>query len=390
MKPFDVYPLMNVNIQNSLGSYVWDEKGRKYLDFYGGHAVISIGHSHPHFLERIKKQLDKIAFYSNSVQNSLREELAEKLGKLSGYPDYHLFLVNSGTEAIENAIKLASFKNGRTKVVSFQKGFHGRTSAAVHITDNDKISAKINKGFERFLLPWNDLEAASNIISQNDICAVVIEGVQGIGGVHVPTPEFLQHLEKLCKKNNTIFILDEIQSGYGRTAKFFAHQYANIQADLITVAKGMGNGFPIGGVLISPEFEAGHGLLGTTFGGTHLACSAGLAVVEVIEKEGLLENAGLRGEQIKKALKQFPEISELRGLGCMIGVEMPFPIRAFRKLLIEKFGVFTGSSSQANTLRILPPITVSETEVTEFISAFGECLSAFKKQPEYEPFFITK
>ncbi len=390
MKPFDVYPLMNVNIQDSLGSYVWDEKGRKYLDFYGGHAVISIGHSHPHFLERIKKQLDKIAYYSNSVQNNLREELAEKLGKLSGYPDYHLFLVNSGAEAIENAIKLASFKNGRTKVVSFQKGFHGRTSAAVHITDNDKISAKINKGFERFLLPWNDLEAASNIISQNDICAVVIEGVQGIGGIHVPTPGFLQHLEKLCKKNDTLLILDEIQSGYGRTAKFFAHQYVNIQADLITVAKGMGNGFPIGGVLISPEFEARHGLLGTTFGGTHLACSAGLAVVEVIEKEGLLENAGLRGEQIKKALKQFPEISEIRGLGCMIGVEIPFPIRAFRKLLIEKFGVFTGSSSQANTLRILPPITVSETEVTEFISAFGECLSAFKKQPEYEPFFIAK
>lgn len=390
MKPFDVYPLMNVNIQDSLGSYVWDEKGRKYLDFYGGHAVISIGHSHPHFLERIKKQLDKIAFYSNSVQNNLREELAEKLGKLSGYPDYHLFLVNSGAEAIENAIKLASFKNGRTKIISFQKGFHGRTSAAVHITDNDKISAKINKGFEQFLLPWNDFEAASKIILQNDICAVVIEGVQGIGGVHVPTPGFLQHLEKLCKKNNTIFILDEIQSGYGRTAKFFAHQYANIQADLITVAKGMGNGFPIGGVLISPEFEARHGLLGTTFGGTHLACSAGLAVVEVIEKEGLLENAGLRGEQIKKALKQFPEISEIRGLGCMIGVEMPFPIRAFRKLLIEKFGMFTGSSSQANTLRILPPITVSETEVTEFISAFGECLSAFKKQPEYEPFFIAK
>ena len=379
MKPFDVYPLMDVNIQKSLGSYVWDKNNRRYLDFYGGHAVISIGHSHPHFLERIKNQLDKTVFYSNFVQNDLREELAEKVGRLSGYPDYSLFMVNSGAEAVENALKLASFKNKRSKIVAFERGFHGRTSAAVHITDNPKIAAPINKGFERFLLPWNSIEKAKEIISKGDICAVIIEGIQGIGGIQVPTNEFLESLEKLCKENNTILILDEIQSGYGRSGQFFAHQYADIKPDLITIAKGMGNGFPIGGLLISPEFEAQYGLLGTTFGGTHLACAAGLAVVEVIEKEGLIENAKLRGEQIKTALSQFLEISEIRGMGCMIGIELPFPAKEFRKSLIEKFGVFTGSSSQANTLRLLPALSVSESEVEAFISAFGECLSTFKK-----------
>lgn len=379
MKPFDVYPLMEVNIQRSLGSYVWDQNDRRYLDFYGGHAVISIGHSHPHFLERIKAQLDKTAFYSNFVQNDLREKLADKIGKISGYSSYHLFMVNSGAEAIENALKLASFKNERSKVVAFEKGFHGRTSAAVHITDNSKISASINKGFERILLPWNNIQQAREIVAKGDICAVVIEGIQGIGGIHVPSPDFLQSLEKLCKENNTVLIIDEIQSGYGRTGKFFAHQYADIQPDLITIAKGMGNGFPIGGILISPDFEARHGLLGTTFGGTHLACAAGLAVVETIEKERLIENAKLRGEQLKSALTQFPEISEIRGIGCMIGVVLPFPVKAFRKLLIEKFGTFTGSSSEPNTLRILPPLSVSESEIEEFISAFGECLSTFKK-----------
>lgn len=378
MKSFDVYPLMDLNIQKSLGSYVWDENGRPYLDFYGGHAVISIGHSHPHFLHRIKSQLDKIAFYSNFVQNNLREELAEKIGVLSGYSSYSLFMVNSGAEAIENALKLASFKNGRSKIIAFERGFHGRTSAAVHITDNPKIVAPINRGFERLILPWNSIEKVKAEISKGDVCAVIIEGVQGIGGVQVPSPDFLSQLEKLCKENNTILILDEIQSGYGRTGKFFAHQYADIQPDLITIAKGMGNGFPVGGVLISPEFEAWHGMLGTTFGGTHLACAAALAVVEVIENEGLLENARLRGIQLREALSQFSEISELRGMGCMIGLEMPFPVKEFRKQLIKEFGVFTGSSSQPNTLRILPPLSVSETEVTEFISAFSQCLLAFK------------
>ncbi len=380
MKPFPVYPLMNINIQRGLGSYVWDQNDRKYLDFYGGHAVISIGHGHPHFVQKINKQLEKLAFYSNAVLNDLQTELAEKIGTVSGYPDYQLFMVNSGAEAIENALKLASFKNLRTKMIAFERGFHGRTSAAVHVTDNPKISAKINQGFERVILPWNDLSVVKKHLLKEDVCAVLIEGMQGVGGVHVPDPQFLKELEKLCQQTGTILILDEIQSGYGRSGKFFAHQYSDIQPDLITIAKGMGNGFPIGGVLISPDFKAQFGMLGTTFGGTHLACAAGLAVVEVMEKEALLENVIERGHQLKTELSQFKEVLEVRGMGCMIGLEMPFPVKAFRTLLVEKFGVFTGSSSQPNTLRILPPLTVSEAEVTEFIGKFKEgiveyCLS---------------
>ena len=277
MKPFDVYPLIDINIKRSLGSHVWDDKGRQYLEFYGGHAVISIGHNHPHFIARLKKQMEQVVFYSNSVQNPLRAELAEKLGTLSQKKNYQLFMVNSGAEAIENALKLASFKTGRTKMLAFQKGFHGRTSAAVHITDNSKITAKVNQGFERILLPWNATEEAIALLSKGDICAVVIEGIQGIGGIHIPDAEFLQKVEQACRQYGSILILDEIQSGYGRTGKFFAHQFAGIQPQLITVAKGMGNGFPVGGVLISPEFEAQYGLLGSTFGGTQLACAAGLA-----------------------------------------------------------------------------------------------------------------
>ena len=370
MKPFAVYPLMNVNIQRGLGSYVWDQKDKKYLDFYGGHAVISIGHGHPHFIKKVKRQLDHLAFYSNAVLNDLQVELAEKIGAISGYPDYQLFMVNSGAEAIENALKLASFKNQRTKMIAFERGFHGRTSAAVHVTDNAKISAKINQGFERVILPWNDLEMVKNHILKEDVCAVLIEGMQGVGGIHVPDPDFLKELKTLCQQTGTILILDEIQSGYGRSGKFFAHQYSEIKPDLITIAKGMGNGFPIGGVLIAPDFKAAFGMLGTTFGGTHLACAAGLAVVEVIESEGLLENATKRGNQLKNAFSQFSEVLEIRGMGCMIGLEMPFPVKPFRSLLVEKFGVFTGSSSQPNTLRILPPLTVSELEVEEFIEKF--------------------
>lgn len=380
MQPFDVYPLMNIQIQKSLGSYVWDNKGQRYLDFYGGHAVISIGHGHPHYIKRIKDQLDKVGFYSNFVQNALRTELAEKLGHLSGYPDYKLFLVNSGAEAIENALKLASFKNRRTKVISFKGGFHGRTAAAVHITDNKKIAAPVNKGFESILLPFNEIAPVRKEIAKGDVAAVVIEGIQGIGGIRVPTPEFLQNLQTICKEQNTLLIVDEIQSGYGRTGLFFAHQYAKIQPDLITVAKGMGNGFPIGGVLISPDFESKHGLLGTTFGGTQLACAAGLAVLEIIEQEELLINAIERGDQLKTALSQFSEIKEIRGRGCMIGVEMPFPIKAFRKLLIEKFNVFTGASSEPHTLRILPPLSVSYQQIEAFIHQFNHCLSTYQKQ----------
>lgn len=388
MKPFAVYPLMEVNIERSQGSFVWDDQGRRYLDFYGGHAVISIGHAHPHFLERIQSQLNKVAFYSNFVQNDLRETVAEKLGELSGYPDYALFMVNSGAEAMENALKLASFHNGRTKIVAFEQGFHGRTSAAVHITDNDKIAAPINQGFERLLLPWNNLSAAEEALAAGDVCAVVIEGVQGIGGVHVPAADFLEKLSDLCRQYGTLLILDEIQSGYGRTGKFFAHQYSNVRPDLITIAKGMGNGFPVGGVLISPAFEARYGLLGTTFGGTHLPCAAALAVLEVLEQENLLENAHLRGEQLRTALCPFPEVQEVRGMGCMIGLKMTFPVKGFRKLLIEKFGLFTGASSEAHTLRILPPLSVSADEVDTFVAAFAEGLKSYKKQTSYEPFSV--
>ncbi len=374
MKPFPVYPLMNINVQRGLGSYVWDADNRKYLDFYGGHAVISIGHGHPHFIKKVSNQLEHLAFYSNAVVNDLQIELAKKIGAISGYSDYQLFMVNSGAEAIENALKLASFKNQRTKMIAFERGFHGRTSAAVHVTDNPKISANINRGFDRVILPWDDLVTVKKHLSKGDVCAVLIEGMQGVGGVHIPDPAFLKELEILCRQTGTILILDEIQSGYGRSGKFFAHQYSGIKPDLITIAKGMGNGFPTGGVLISPDFKATFGLLGTTFGGTHLACAAGLAVVEVIEKEGLLENAIQRGDQLKTALSQFSEVLEIRGMGCMIGVEMPFPVKEFRKIFVEKFSVFTGSSSQPNTLRILPPLTVSELEVEEFIEKFGVCL----------------
>ncbi|PHI18473.1 aspartate aminotransferase family protein [Lewinellaceae bacterium SD302] len=379
MKPFAVYPLMPINIQRASGSWVWDENDRKYLDFYGGHAVISIGHSHPHFVARLKDQLDRVAFYSNSVLNPLRDQLAAKVGELSGYPDYQLFIVNSGAEAVENALKLASFHNGRSKVIAFERGFHGRTSAAVHVTDNPKIAASINRGFERVILPWNDLEAVQDQLAKEDVCALIIEGIQGIGGVHLPAPEFLRELQSLCTKHGTLLVLDEIQSGYGRSGKFFAHQYAGIRPDLITIAKGMGNGFPIGGVMISPKVEASFGLLGTTFGGTHLACAAGLAVLEVIEAERLQENILLRGKELMEGLRQFDEVVEVRGAGGMIGVELPFSAKDFRQRLVQEFGVFTGSSSQPNTLRVLPPLSIMANEVAVFLEAFGNCLSTHQQ-----------
>lgn len=378
MKPFSVYPLMDINIKRGQGSYVWDQNEQRYLDFYGGHAVISIGHGHTHFIKKINNQLSNLAFYSNSVENELQVELAKKIGEISGYPDYDLFMVNSGAEAVENALKLASFKNQRTKIIAFERGFHGRTSAAVNVTDNPKIIAKINQGFEVIKLPWNDLAGVKKQLVMNDVCSVLIEGIQGVGGIHVPDPDFLKEIEKLCQLTDTILIVDEIQSGYGRSGKFFAHQHAGIRPDLITIAKGMGNGFPIGGVLISPKFKAKFGLLGTTFGGTHLACSAGLAVVEVIQKEALIKNASLRGQQLIEAFKKIDEVLEIRGMGCMIGIDMPFPIKEFRKFLVKQFQIFTGSSSLPNTLRILPPLTVSESEIIEFIEKFKMALSLYQ------------
>ena len=366
MKLFDVYPLFDITPETGEGCYVWDEKGTKYLDLYGGHAVISIGHSHPHYQKLIRQQVGKLGFYSNSIVNPLQVELAEKLGELSGYDDYNLFLCNSGAEAIENALKLASFQTGRDKVLAFERAFHGRTSAAVAATDNPKIQAPVNS-HSVVRIPWNDLEQLEEQLKKETLAAVVIEGIQGIGGIHVPGKKFLQTVSKLCKKYGTVLILDEIQSGYGRSGKFFAHQYHDIQPDIITIAKGMGNGFPIGGVLISPEFKAWHGMLGTTFGGNHLACAAGIAVLDVIKAENLIEKAAKAGEYFKNKLEAIPAIKEVRGLGLMLGMELDSPAKPLRKKLLFDHQIFTGSSSQANVLRLLPPMCISKEQVDHFI-----------------------
>ncbi len=370
MQLFDVYPLFPIDIQRSHGCHVYDQHGRRYLDFYGGHAVVSIGHSHPHFLKRVKDQMDKIAFYSNFVENELREALAAKLGELSGYADYQLFMVNSGAEAIENALKLASFQNGRTKVVAFGKGFHGRTAAAVKITHDPSIQAPINHGFEVEYLPFEDLEAVRKTLAKGDVTAVVIEGIQGIGGINEPSAEFLQGLQTLCEANGTCLVLDEIQSGYGRTGRFFAHQHAGIRPDLITVAKGIGNGFPMGGVLISPEFTPVYGQLGTTFGGNHLACTAALAVLDVFEKENLVQNAHEVGEyliaQLKELQKRNSHITEVRGRGLMVGAVLDIPHKEVRSKLIHEQHCFTGCAG-TNILRILPPLVLTKENVDDFI-----------------------
>jgi len=315
MNLFDVYPLFDINIVKGKGCHVWDDKGTEYLDLYGGHAVISIGHAHPHYVEMISKQVATLGFYSNSVINKLQQQVAERLGKVCGYDDYSLFLINSGAEANENALKLASFYNGRTRVVSFSKAFHGRTSLAVEVTNNPKIIAPINDCGHATYLPLNDIESMKSELAKGDVCAVIIEGIQGVGGIQLPTDEFMQALRETCTKHNTILILDEIQSGYGRSGKFFAHQHNGIQADIITVAKGIGNGFPMAGVLISPMFTPVYGQLGTTFGGNHLACSAALAVLDVIEQEGLVANAAKVGAYLLEELKKFQQIKEVRGRG---------------------------------------------------------------------------
>ena len=322
MKLFDVYPLFNITPVKAEGSWLWDDQGQKYLDLYGGHAVISIGHSHPHYVKRITDQLQQIGFYSNSVQNPMQEELAEKLGTLSDCPDYQLFLCNSGAEANENALKLASFVTGRKKIIAFKKAFHGRTSGAVAATDNPKIVAPFNAGHDIVFVPINDEQAFAEALD-DQVAAVIIEGIQGVGGIHVPDDSFLQLLETKCKSNGSLLILDEIQSGYGRTGKFFAHQYAGIKPDLITTAKGMGNGFPIGGVLIHPDVKPWSGMLGTTFGGNYLACAAALAVLEVIENEKLIENASKLGEQLINQLNKFSAVPNVRGRGLMLGFDLP-------------------------------------------------------------------
>ncbi len=373
MKTFDVYSIFDIEIKKALGSTLWDDKGNTYLDLYGGHAVISIGHTHPHYVNAIIKQLQNIGFYSNSVKISLQDELAEKLGKLSGYNNYQLFLCNSGAEANENAFKLASFHNGRKKIIAFNTAFHGRTSLAVSATDNLAIVAPINENKNVVFLPLNDISIFEKEIDEST-CAVIVEGIQGVGGVNMPDAKFLKRVETLCNEKGVVLILDEVQSGYGRSGKFFAHQYADVKPHIITVAKGMGNGFPIGGVLISPDIKAKKEMLGTTFGGNYLACAAAISVLEVIEKENLIDNALKMGNYLKEKLKSFSQIKEVRGLGLMIGIELFEPCADIRKELLFKHFIFTGSSSNKNTIRFLPSLAISIKEIDIFINALKSTL----------------
>lgn len=374
MSLFDVYPIYNITPVKALGAKMWNDWNQEYLDFYGGHGVISVGHSHPNYVTAISEQVAKIGFYSNSIQNPLQENLGTKLTQLSGYPDYNLFLSNSGAEANENALKLASFHTGKKKVIAFKKSFHGRTSAAVAATDNPSIVAPINAGHEVVFLLLNDSEAVQKELEKGDICAVIIEGIQGVGGLDEGTTEFFQTLEKACKSNNVVLILDEIQSGYGRSGKFFAHQYHNIKPDIISMAKGMGNGFPIGGILISPTFKASDGLLGTTFGGNHLACAAALSVLEIIEQEKLLANVATVSEYFKELAAQIPQVKNVKGRGLMLGLEFDFEISELRKVLIYNEHIFTGSASQKNLLRILPPLSITKEEVDHFFTGLKKAL----------------
>lgn len=362
MTLFPVYPLFDINIVKGKGCHVWDDKGQEYLDLYGGHAVISIGHCHPHYVDMLTKQLNTLGFYSNSVINTLQSQLAERLGQVCGYPDYQLFLINSGAEANENALKLASFHTGRKRVLAAGKAFHGRTSLAVEATDNPKIVAPVNSNGHVTFLPLNDLAAFEAELNKGNVAAVIVECIQGVGGIRMATAEFMQGLRKACDKTGTVLICDEIQCGYGRSGKFFAHQHLGVKPDIITCAKGIGNGFPMGAVIISPKFEAVYGMLGTTFGGNHLACTAALAVLDVIEHEQLVDNAAKVGaylmEELKKLQQTDAHIVDVRGEGLMIGIEYDQPIKALRNALVHDEHVFTGAAS-TNILRLLPPLTLS-------------------------------
>lgn len=375
MNLFPVYPLFDINIVRGKGCHVWDDKGQKYLDLYGGHAVISIGHCHPHYVEKISQQLNTLGFYSNSVINELQVELARRLGQVSGYADYQLFLINSGAEANENALKLASFCTGRKRILAAGKAFHGRTSLAVEATDNAKIVAPVNANGHVTFLPLNDLTAFETELAKEDVAAVIVECIQGVGGIRLATSEFMQGLRAACDAHGTLLICDEIQCGYGRSGKFFAHQHLGVQPDIITCAKGIANGFPMGAVLISPNIEATYGMLGTTFGGNHLACTAALAVLDVIENEHLVENAAKVGtyllNELKKLQATHPHIVDVRGEGLMIGVEYDAPIKDFRNHLVHDLHVFTGAAS-TNILRLLPPLSLSMEEAQEFIELLSK------------------
>ncbi|MBO9681818.1 MAG: aspartate aminotransferase family protein [Flavisolibacter sp.] len=383
MKLFDVYPINDINIVKAEGSYVWDDKGTKYLDLYGGHAVISIGHTHPHWVRRIENQLNQIAFYSNSVQIPIQKELAEKLGKLSGKEDYQLFLINSGAEANENALKLASFYTGRKNIVAFTKAFHGRTSLAVAATDNKNIVAPVNETDNIDFLPFNDEEALKNYFQSNgdSVAAVIIETIQGVGGITMANKSFLQLIRQLCDQYKSVFIADEIQCGYGRSGRFFAVDGAGINADIYTMAKGMGNGFPIGGILIAPHIQPKHGMLGTTFGGNHLACAAALGVVEVMEQENLVENANEVGSYLINELKKIDAIKNVRGEGLMIGFDVPEEIKTLRKDLLFQHYIFTGEA-KPNVIRLLPALSLSKQQADDFLKALKEAIHSLTNKKE--------
>jgi acetylornithine aminotransferase len=373
---FDVYPLYDIEPVRAQGSYLWDATGTRYLDLYGGHAVISVGHTHPRYVNALTNQLHKISFYSNSVRIPQQQELAEKLGSLSKHPDYSLFLCNSGAEANENALKLASFHTGRTQVIAFKKGFHGRTAGAVAATDNPAIVAPVNYNKHVTFLPYNDAETAREAIT-TETCAVIVEGIQGVGGIHVATDEFLQTLRKRCDETGAILILDGVQCGYGRSGKFFSHQFSGIQADIISMAKGMGNGFPIGGILISPKFKASYGLLGTTFGGNHLACTAAIAVLDIMKDEGLIENAIRMGDYFMNGIRRIGGYKDLRGRGLMIGIEYDFPVESLRKNLLFEHKQFTGVAGKA-IIRLLPSLAIGVDEADMFLEALEKCLKTEK------------
>lgn len=375
MELFDVYPLLDLEPVKARESYVYTADGSKYLDFYSGHGVISIGHSHPHYINEINVQLRDIGFYSNSVKNPLQQKLAKKLGRISGYEGFQLFLSNSGAEAIENALKAASFHNNKSKAVAFKNSFHGRTSAALSITDGDNYSAPVNHGGEVVFLDLNDVDGLRKELDGGDVCAVIVEGIQGIGGINIPDDDFLKETRQLCTETGTLLICDEIQSGYGRTGNFFAHQHAGIQADIVTIAKGMGNGFPVAGTIIHPDIEPFYGELGSTFGGNHLACAAASAVLDVIDSENLMDRASQLGDTLIKSLSTLSEPNEVRGRGLMIGIEFPFAVKELRQTLIEEEQILTGVSSDPNVLRLLPPLIITQSEVTDFIHALKNALS---------------
>jgi acetylornithine aminotransferase len=374
MKLFDVYPLNDITIVKAEGSYVWDDANQKYLDLYGGHAVISIGHTHPHYVKRLEDQLHKVGFYSNSIKIPLQVELAEKLGKVSGKEDYQLFLCNSGAEANENALKLASFYNGKKKIITFKKGFHGRTSLAVAVTDNPNIVAPVNQTDNVIFLPFNDEQLLETAFSQNDISSVIVEGIQGVGGINVASNSFLQKIRSLCDQYNAVFIADSVQCGYGRSGKFYAHDYSGVNADIYTMAKGMGNGFPIGAISIAPKIQPKHFMLGTTFGGNHLACAAALAVLEVIQQDDLMKNAEAVGSYLISALKKLPHIKEVRGTGLMIGIELPEELKMVKRNLLYNHKIFTGEA-KPNVIRLLPALNISTVEADIFLAAIEKELN---------------